>query len=188
MRVETQRWDQVRISVEVVEDGAVVDSLAPEALLKRVSDGAIYDPGDTAGARWVGTTSTPITLTEDSDFDGLYEFSLPSADIDFEDHLEGYVVQIVNASAETPVFSEYLRICVDFSGEDLYRVLSLRQHNMRVTNTSFHSSGAPETGTVEVYPTAADAVADTNVLGSYAFTATYDSSGNLESYVSSKVS
>ncbi len=191
MRTENQHWNQIRLYVEVVEVGEPVTGLNPRAQLKRISDGLNYVEFNPPGSRWQAVGDV-IELNPVAGCDGLYEFVLPQVDIDFVEQLEGYIVCFQNGDidgdAELPLFTEHCRIITDFTGEDLFRVLALRQANMRQTNLTFHSSGQPETGTVKIYRTPADATGDINVAGEYAFTATYDGSGQLLSYVSTRVS
>lgn len=197
MRHETQHWNQIRLYVEVVEFGAPVPGLNPQALIKRVSDGLGYDPGAAAGSRWVATPA-PVTLAEDSALPGVYGYELPVVDIDFAEQMEGYIVQYRSSAGtfdgetgtppEEPEFVESARIVTDFTGDELFRILALRQNNMRQVNLSYHATGRPETGTIQIYANSSDAASNVSPIGSYSFEATYDVSGRLTSYLSTKIS
>lgn len=76
------------------------------------------------------------------------------------------------------------------AGEVFQRIHALRQGNMRVEYTSWDSEGRPTAGTVHVYPSKAALTGDTapysGTLGTYAFTATYDSNGRPTLYASTQ--
>lgn len=189
MRTENQHWNAVKFHLQMTEFGVAITGKNPTVQIRRVSDGLYYDPAQALGSRWVGSApASPQVLVEDATFGGLYSFSLPSGDIDFSEQIAGYLASFANDPGESPDVTEHLRVITDFTGEDLWRVLAMRAENVRQTNTSFHASGQPTAGTIEIYETAAHATADTNVLGSYSFTATYDASSRLTSYVCTKVS
>ena len=180
MRFEKQVWDVIRFTMELVSAGTGITGKVPVVRIQRIGDSMWWD-----GAAW-GGVATDINMSEvdSTDLPGLYAYELPSAGPDPLDGAEGYYARVFEP---TLVRTEFVRVHPDFSGNDLYRVLLLRQQNMRVTNLTFHALGQPETGTVEIYEIAADATADTNVIGEYSFIATYDGSGRLTSYVSVKV-
>lgn len=75
-------------------------------------------------------------------------------------------------------------------GDHIRRMLGIRQQNTRIINTAWNAAGLPTTGSVYIYDSAADLGADADpwplATGRYNFTATYDGSGRLTSYVSSK--
>lgn len=190
-RHENQNADEVRFYVEVIEEGAPLTGLSPRLRIIRLSDNMEFDQFGGPSNYWQGFNE-PVIMTEHGDFPGLYEYVLPSDAIDFPEHFQGYLFYIQNgdidAEIEYPLFTEYGRVEVVFTGESMFRMIALRQKNMRLTNLTFHSSGQPETGTLTVYETAADASGDTNALGTYDFTVTYNPDGTVASYVSTETS
>ena len=127
----------------------------------------------------------PLVETSATNLPGFYIYSVPADDLDLIAGQAGYLAEIREGT--TPVH-EHIRIQPVHIDDDLIRMLGLRQQNMRQTNATFHVSGQPETGTIRIYADAADAIADTGHIGEYSFNATYDGSGQLLSYVSTKVS
>ena len=73
-------------------------------------------------------------------------------------------------------------------GDNIRRMLGIRQQNNRIINTAWNANGLPTTGFVLVYDSAADLNADANpwplATGRYDFTATYDGAGRLTAYTS----
>lgn len=77
-------------------------------------------------------------------------------------------------------------------GDDMRRMLSLRQNNVRIVNATWSANGQPATGSIYIYDSAADLTTDTGpgwalATGRYDFTATYDGSGRLTDYISARV-
>lgn len=76
-------------------------------------------------------------------------------------------------------------------GDGQRRMLGIRQQNTRIVNTAWNAGGLPTTGSVLIYDSSADLAADVDpwplATGRYNFTATYDGSGRLTAYTSSKV-
>ena len=187
-RVENQPADAIRFFVEVVEVGVPVIGLTPRLEIIRIADNELFN--EFGGPNFYWNSGDAVDMVPNADFPGLYQFQLPADAIDFPQHFQGYLFRIRNGSVdgedEFPLFTEHGRVHVVFTGEQMFRMIALRQKNMRLTNATFHSSGQPETGTITVYRTAADASADQNALGTYDFTVTYNGDGTVASYVSTE--
>jgi len=186
-RFETQDWDSIRVSVALVLDGITpTTGRSPTCALQRLSDSQWFN-----GTTWQASPAGfGLPEFDAVNFPGLYSRKIPAAELDPDLDDEGYMAIVqydfVGAGDE---YTEYIHIEANHAGADLLRTLGLRQQNMRVTNSAFDpTTGQPTAGTVKIYPTPADATNDTNETGEYAFVATYDGSGRLTGYVSTKVS
>jgi len=187
IRFESQNWDSIRVSVALVLNGITpTTGRSPTAALKRLSDGQWFN-----GTTWVASpTGFSLPEVDAVNFPGLYSLKLPASECDPDLDDEGYMAIVqYDYTGGGDEYTEYIHIEPTHAGADLLRMLGLRQQNMRVTNTAWDSTtGQPTDGSVKIYPTSADALADTNVRGEYSFSAAYDVSGRLTSYLGRKVS
>ena len=65
---------------------------------------------------------------------------------------------------------------------DLKLILGLVQHNFRMTNQVYDASGNMTSAEINIYPSSADATAETNSINTYYITAVYDGSNRLTDY------
>jgi hypothetical protein len=99
------------------------------------------------------------------------------------------VAEIADAVLDEPMSGH---TAVGSLGDFVTRMLALRQQNNRVVYTAWNSAGVPTTATVYIYATEADMTADAGgtgvgAIGSYAVSATFDSSLRPTVYTSGKV-
>lgn len=110
---------------------------------------------------------------------GFYYFNYTGYDFSQDYVFRGYAS--VLATGE-----EYVYLSNDADSQNgqgiIKQILGLVQGNMKTTNTTYDANGRLLTANLYTYPTPADVSAGTNVLHSYAITATYDGSGNLATY------
>lgn len=100
------------------------------------------------------------------------------------DYTEDYVIQAYESSLAPS--EQYVIGSNDVDSQRsqgvIKQILGMVQSNFRMENQTYDGEGRLLTANVYTYPTATDANNDTNVLHSYAVTASYDGSGNLTSY------
>lgn len=65
---------------------------------------------------------------------------------------------------------------------NLQLILGLVQHNFRMTNQVYDANGNMTSGQINIYPSSADATAQTNAINTYYITAVYDGNNNLIDY------
>lgn len=194
MRQETQHWDQVRATLEIVVAGTGQTGLSPTVAILRLSDNLWLQAG---GGSW-GASIATNTLTEvsSSNLPGLYSYSIPSARLTYEDGYAGYLLKF---SESTQFILEYATVHVERSEWDeavsdhvslgsaglmLQAVHGLVQGNHRLKNPTYDSEGRMLTAELAVYPTSSDALADTSALVTYNVTCTYNAFGDLTSLLS----
>jgi len=71
--------------------------------------------------------------------------------------------------------------------EKLDRILGLSLENQRIVDPVYNRAGELQSGTIKIYPSAADTEADTNVLAEYQVTATYGTGKNIKNITGSIV-
>lgn len=203
MRHETQVWNQVRLTLEIVDLGVGQTGKTVNALLKRISDGKWLQSGGTWGA---SPSTLTLTAADAVNLPGLYAFAVTTSDLDYDAGLAGYTFKVTET---TYTILEYGRITtvsqrndirdLDLTtpsgltdntlGEMLARMVGLRQHNVRVIPSSW-SNKVPTAGKVFLYDTAAALNSDVapwaGAYGSYTFATALDGSGNVTSYTSVK--
>ncbi len=182
MRHENQPWNAVQLTAEVSTGGTQHTGLTIEAVLQR-ADGMWLQ----SGGGWGGAPST-LTLAEVSaaNLPGLYEFSVPIADLTLANGVGGYRAKLIE-NPKTNNFEEHVRIETRTSVEG-FRAASRLGQNYRIVYTSFNAAGAPTAGTAYLYADRTTALADTtpfpNALENFPFTGTYDSENRVTEFVS----
>jgi len=73
-------------------------------------------------------------------------------------------------------------IFVEDTNEQIERILGLSQENYRIFSPTYDARSNLLSGTVKIYPTAADVDADTNAIATYSITATYNAQNQMNSY------
>lgn len=204
MRHETQVWNKVRLSCEVVDLGVGQTGKTVNATLKRSSDNLWLQ----SGGGWGASPSTlTLTAVDATNLPGLYGFAVGSGDLDYDAGIGGYTFKITES---TYSLLEYGRIYtstqrtdirdIDLStpsgltdntlGELLARMVGIRQHNVRVIPTAW-TNKVPTAGHVYLYDTAAALNSDVDpwagAYASYTFATALDGSGNVTSYTSVKL-
>lgn len=111
---------------------------------------------------------------------GFYYFDFSGYDFSQDYVFRGYAASLANGE-------EYVYLSNDADSQNgqgiIKQILGLVQGNMKTTNTTYDANGRLLTANLYTYPTQADVSAGTNVLHSYAITATYDvATGNLQTY------
>lgn len=205
MRSEQQPWNRIRLYLEIIDyDGTGKTGLTVHAVVKRVNDGKWLQ----SGGGWGNSPST-LTLTQidSTNLPGAYGYSIATGDLDRAQGAYGYLVQFTETTMslrETCHISQLLipndvldADISDFSslqagslGDAMWRMLHLRQENVRVVYTGF-SNSTPTSGTVYLYGSKAAKEADTDpwagALASYDFTATV-TNGRVVEYGSTRES
>jgi hypothetical protein len=205
MRSEQQPWNRINVTCEIVDfDGSGATGKTVHGLLKRISDGKWLQSGGGWGA-------SPSTLTlaavDATNLPGLYAYAVDPADLDYDAGLDGYFLKVTES---TFVLLEYALISVltqrddirdlDVStlgsltagtlGDSIWRMLHLRQQNVRVVYDTFDGQ-TPTHGNVYVYNTKAEKEADVDpwagAAAVYEFTATV-SAGRVTEYGSTRES
>lgn len=178
MRCEYQPWDDIRISIEIVDLGTGITGLTVEAYVLRTSNGQYLQ---TAGGWGASAQAVTLTAISASNMPGLYGYSIGAADLSPDNG--HYLVRIVESTYNV---REHLRIVQTLSAADQRKMLNLR-NRMKFKPTTWDStSKQPTAGQLYTYETdglfAADAVPDgTGAEESWDMTATF-SSGQLTLY------
>lgn len=199
----TQSWNKIKAVMPIISSGVGQTGLTPTVAIQRLSDSKWLAVG---GGSWGNSyAENDMDEVDDTNLPGLYEYAVPLARLTYVQGRVGYRVVMTEASltklkmdviyAEESAWDEEIadHEAIDSLGDGLRRMLGLRQENSRIRNTAWNADGKPTTGLVLVYDNAADAAADTSpgwalASGKYAFTATYDASGRLVEYLSTKES
>jgi len=190
-RHEVQAWDRIRATYAAINgDEEVPYSSAPTCIIQRVSDGQFYQ----SGGGW-GALASFLTMTEPSalQFPGLYTYEPDSGDLSQDE--QGYRIAIYTADTWEYVHVDPVDRAADVwdataidhatSGSMgmLLRIMAgLTHNNFRIENPVYSGSRMTSCDLV-VYPTAADASAKTNALQTISVTCTYDTDGNLSTYL-----
>lgn len=269
MRHETQHWDKIRATVEIISGGEGQTGLAPEVAIQRRSDGFWLASG---GGSWTAIYDTNTMSEVNSvDLPGLYEYEIPVDQLDYDQSLVGYRMKIVesenliyeNVSVDglrsewkedlstysgpgtagvvlndlqvssiaaavwdepkaghvtAGTFGEGVNVTsletdsitnLSFApsavaelsaavwdepvsshavansfGKMVRTIQGLVQGNHRLTNTVYDAEGRLLSGSVIIYPSSADTLADTNAIDTFNLTCTYNTFGDLTSLVS----
>jgi hypothetical protein len=191
MRHETQPWPFLRVTLEQVFGGVpFTGSVTAQAGIFRISDGQYWD-----GAAWQGAPA--FVAMPESPISGVYAVAVPPADVDYEAGKEGYIVRVTDTTTgilESVKIDQGPRpwqdLQSDFTDADTFgdrfaRMVALRQRNMRFTPSAWDPvTSQPTAGTITIYATRANALADINAIGEYSVQATFNGSGQLTEYVS----
>jgi len=108
----------------------------------------------------------------------------------FEDGSESILVSTSSASAIADAVWNALtsnHSTVNSFADLIKRVAGLCQENYRVINPVYDVRGNMTSGTIKIYPSAADVSANTNAIATYAIAATYNVQNRTTDYQVSKV-
>lgn len=194
MRHETQHWDQIRALLEVVSAGEGLTGLAPTVSIARFSDGQWLQVG---GTTW-GPAPASLTMVEldSSNLPGVYSYAVNTSALTYANGSAGYICHIVEPDNYV---RETVRIHVAMSewdedpaahatagtmGRTLQVIQGLVQGNHRLKNPTYDAEGRMLTAQLVLYPTSADALADTNALDTFNVTCTYNGFGDMTSLLS----
>ena len=163
MRSETQPWDDIRITAEIVDDGTGVTGLTVECYVRRTLDGDYLQDG---GGGW-GASPDALAMTEvdSSNLPGLYGFTIQTDDLDPDNG--HYIVRIVETTYSV---REHLRIVQCLSAADARKLYHLRTLSKVIPTAWDATTKQPTAGSLFVYRTDAEYDADTTPdgTGSYA--------------------
>lgn len=179
MRSEQQPHNNIRVTLEIVDNGAGQTGLSPACTIRRTSDGQYLQ----SGGGW-GASPSSIALSEASAANqpGLYHYAAPAADTAPTD---GHYWVKIEETATWDVL-EYVTITPILPGDDA-RKLTAATSCMRFIPSAWDTdTGQPTAGTIYYYATEALYDADTTPNGTGAFAseeieATF-SSGQLQVY------
>jgi hypothetical protein len=88
MRQDTQPWDQIRATLEIVSAGIGRDGHAPTVAIQRISDGQWLQAG---GGSWGGTFATnAMNEVSSTNLPGLYDYAIPNPQLDHDAGIAGY--------------------------------------------------------------------------------------------------
>lgn len=167
-----------------------------DVLLKihRTSDDLIFDFNDNT-FKDTGLVSDTQVMTEidATDLPGQYKYAFDTSAITNPVADDNYILIVTCASADNVPQRGEIKVgqFVDdidasissrASETSVTEILGLVQSNIRITPTN-DASGNLTSGTMKIYPTKADAQADTNELHTYTITATVDANGYTTSYL-----
>jgi hypothetical protein len=179
MRFSEQSWDDVRLYLEIMEEGVGLAGLSPTVSLRRTSNGDYLQADNSWGAGEVALAMTDVG-------GGLYTRQVSSAALNTTDR---YYVAEYNELTQ-PV-KEHELVTTKISGDDQRRMFAARLENVRFIPATWDpTTKQPMTGTIYLYPSAAaydaDAVPDgTGAMASYPMEADF-SAGQLQFYGSKK--
>lgn len=195
MRQESQQWNVLRAYVEVISAGAGVTGLSPTVEIQRIADGLWWD-----GATWAASP-TALSMTAHANLAGVYQYAVDPSGLDYDLAFPGYVMRIVEGT--TPlrehVYSSTLRrsawddiepISGETFGDQFFRMVALRQENLRVVYDTWTAAGQVSHGFVYIYESKADLEADVApwplAVGKYEIDQAYDGSSRPTIYTSTK--
>lgn len=88
MRQDTQPWNQIRATLEIVSAGIGRSGHSPTVAIQRVLDGQWLQSG---GGSWGGTFATnAMSEVSATHLPGLYEYAIPTPQIDYDAGIAGY--------------------------------------------------------------------------------------------------
>lgn len=199
MRHESQLWNKVRLTLEVVDLGVGQTGKTVNAYLYRISDGQWLQSGGTWGA---SASALTLTAVDGTNLPGLYSLAVASGDLDYDAGRAGYLFKIYESTysileyGEITILTERADIR-DISlatpsgltdntlGDLIARMVSLRGHNTRIIYSAW-TNHVPTAGDIYLYDTKAAHDADSapwaGAFCHYSFTATLDGSGNVTAY------
>ena len=178
MRYEYQPWDNILISVEIVDLGTGITGLTVEAYVRRTSNGQYLQ---TAGGWGASAQAVTLTAVDATNLPGLYSYSIGASDLSPDNGQ--YLVRIIESTYNV---REHLRITQTLSAADQRKLLDATNRTRFIPSAWDSTTKQPTAGTIYVYATNALYDADTtpNGTGAYAswpVTATF-SSGQLTVY------
>jgi hypothetical protein len=205
MRSESQWWNAVRLNAEVVDNGTGQTGLTVTGTLRRMSDGLFLQ---SAGGWGASPSNLSLAAIDATNLPGCYSYEVATADLSYTAGNEGYVAKITET---TFALLEYVHITtltirndirdLDIStpstltdgtlGESIARILTLRNHNVRIIYTAWATNNVPTAGDAYLYDTKAALLADTNpwtgAFAKYSFSANLSGS-NVTDYISTRES
>jgi hypothetical protein len=147
MRHEQQRWDNIIVGAELVNDGVALTGKSVSCKIKRRSDGLWLQADGSWGA---SAAALGMTEVDDTDQAGRYEYDVPTDSLDYAAGRDGYSVTIAEATTPALEHLEILPVLVGGAPEG----------NVRVVYTAWTSKGQPTAGYRLFYDTAEDMEAD----------------------------
>ncbi len=143
MRAEVQPWNDIRVTVEIVDEGTGVTGLTVTCHIKRTSDGQWLQDGGGWGA---SIDTLDMSEVDSTNLPGLYGFTIGSDDQDAEN---GHYIVLIRET--TYALREHLRIVQAISAEDQRILFSLR-HCMRFIPTAWDATTKqPTSGSLFLY-------------------------------------
>lgn len=113
MRHETQPYDRVRATLEVVSSGIGRAGLVPTVAVQRVSDGQwLQGGGGSWGAGFDANSMTPVDATN---LPGVYRYQVPSARLSLAGGAAGYILRMTETNVGV-LETVFVDILPDISG------------------------------------------------------------------------
>lgn len=203
MRYEIKSYNDFCFGLEVVRFGSGITGLTPMIAIKRFSANQFWN-----GSTWINEPfSFSMTEVDPIFMPGLYTFDFNAGETSIDTSVDTrYLVKITES---TESLTEYINVTLNkLDSEDiasavwdepvgdhsisgtfglLTRVIAGLVHlNHRVKDPEYDQTGRMKSCRVVVYPSAADAEADTNALSTITITSSYNSSGNMSSFLATE--
>ncbi len=103
MRQESQHFDKIRATLEIIVDGTGKTGLSPTVAIKRISDGFWLQAG---GASFgAGFASNTMTAVDASNLPGLYQYAPSSGALAYTSGKDGYYMYASEGTTATAEFS-----------------------------------------------------------------------------------
>jgi len=207
MRYEIKSSNDFCFSLEVVRFGSGITGLTPTIAIKRFDANQFWN-----GFLWIGEPfSFNMTPVDPISMPGLYTFDFNNTITPIDLSVDTrYLVKI---SELTEPVTEYINVTlnnVSINSEDIASAVwdapasehsisgsfglltritaGLVHYNHRIKDPEYDQTGRMIGCRVVVYPSAADAEADTNSLSTITITSSYNSSNNMSSYLATEES
>jgi len=202
MRYEIKSNNDFCFSLEVVKFGSGITGLTPTIAIKRFSANQFWN-----GFIWIGEPfSFNMTPVDPVSMPGLYTFDFNDTTIPIDLSVDTrYLVKITES---TEPVTEYINVTINnanINSEDIASAVwdepvnshsidgtfglltritaGLVHFNHRIKDPEYDQSGRMIACTVVVYPSAVDAEADTNALSTIMIVSSYNSNGNMSSFL-----
>ena len=198
MRSETQRWNRIKATLEIVLGGTGQTGLSPTARIYRISDGKWWD-----GGAWAASpVDVAMPQTSALNLAGIYQLSIGSASLDYALGKDGYLVLLKESTIPVYEFMSIYQLDGPDSASEVWDVVrtghasagtfgklvqvmaGLSQFNHRILSPTYDANGRMLTCSLAAYPSATDAQNQTSALSTLNVTMTYDGDGNLQSLLS----
>jgi hypothetical protein len=202
MRQETQRYDKIKATVEIVVSGVGKTGLSPLVAFRRISTNEYLQNGGT----WdPGFDTNPMTEVDSTNMPGLYEFEIAPGDLTVLDSVDGYFFKVTEGSYQITQYGKidpfvspdaasiadavWDELVADHTGtsgstaELLAIIGGLSQFRHRIKNPTYDVDGRLLTAQLVVYPSSGAASGDFTPLATINVTATYDVDGNLDTFL-----
>lgn len=194
-----QHWDNLRFAADL---GSGSTGKTVTLHIQQLSDDQWWN-----GSAWqAGVATVAMTEVDATNLPGLYEYVMPAGGLDESAAEAGYRFRVseptvpFNESGNVHCWtsrlldervSDHLGVTGSV-GQVLFRTLGTRHGNTRIVHTAWNAQGKPTTGSLYIYTSQADLVADSSpwplAAAQYDITLTYDGSGQLTEYTSERVS